>query len=675
MQGRLRTVIGVVALMAVVSAPFLSAQEEPVKWTVRAASAAPVRPGGTVTLRVAAAIEDGWHIYSIAQGPGGPAPTVIALESGQPFERDGIIRAPAPVRAFDPNFEIETEYYEESTTFEVPVRVAATAKTGRQDLALRVRFQACTSTVCLPPATKILTVPIHIVGSATTPAPAGGALVGTPRSASPTPGAAAALTTPAPTPSPRPPTSDAAGSAATSAPSAAADVPVTATPASTLRSFLLLAMAMGALSLLTPCVFPMVPITVSYFTNHAAGHRRAAVTNALVYSAGIILTFTALGTALALMVGASGVNLFAANPWVNLAITAIFLGFAFSLFGAYDIAVPSKLLTRLDAATRRSGGTSVTGTLLMGLTFTLTSFTCTAPFVGTLFVMASQGDWQRPVVGMLAFSSIFALPFFALALVPQLVSQLPRAGGWLHSVKVSMGFLEVAAALKFISNVDLVWGWNVFTRDVVLAGWIAIGVLLTAYLLGVFRIGHDAAVQRLGAWRLASAMLSLALSIYLVSGLFDRRLGELEAFLPPATDGSEGGRATGTIEGELPWIVNDYDGALATAKQENKLVFVDFTGYTCTNCRWMEANMFPRPEVRRELERYVRVRLYTDAEGEVYERYQRLQATMFKTVALPFYAVLSSDARPLATFPGLTRKPQEFLAFLRRPPTPVSASR
>ena len=188
---------------------------------------------------------------------------------------------------------------------------------------------------------------------------------------------------------------------------------------------------------------------------------------------------------------------------------------------------------------------------------------------------AAQGDWQWPVVGMLAFSTVFALPFFVLALAPQLVSQLPRAGGWLNSVKVAMGFLEVAAAMKFISNVDLVWGWNIFTRDVVLASWIAIGVLLTFYLAGMFRVGHEGPVQRIGAGRLGSAMASLALSIYLLTGLSGNRLGEIEAFLPPAADGA-GGRPSGTLEGELSWIVNDYEGALATAKRENKLVLRRF---------------------------------------------------------------------------------------------------
>jgi thiol:disulfide interchange protein len=324
------------------------------------------------------------------------------------------------------------------------------------------------------------------------------------------------------------------------------------------------------------------------------------------------------------------------------------------------------VLTRLDALTRREGGSRFLGTLLMGLTFTLTSFTCTAPFVGTLLVMASQGSWKWPLLGMIAFSSVFAMPFFLLALLPQFVSKLPKSGGWLNAVKVSMGFLEIAAAMKFISNVDLVWGWGIFTREAVLATWVALGVLLCLYLLGTFRLPHDSATDRIGAWRLGAAIVSLAVTVHLVTGLFGTRLGELEAFLPPATAGSAD-RGAGTLEGELAWIVNDYDRALATAGREQRLMIVDFTGYTCTNCRWMEANMFPRPEVRTELERFVRVKLYTDGEGELYEKHQKFQADTFGTVALPLYAIMSTEGRPLATFPGLTRDPQEFIAFLRGP--------
>ncbi len=426
---------------------------------------------------------------------------------------------------------------------------------------------------------------------------------------------------------------------------------------------------MGALSLLTPCVFPMIPITVSYFTNHAGGSRKSAIFTALVYAVGIILTFTALGMLLAAIFGAGGVNQLAANPWVNLLITAIFLAFAFSLFGAYFLQVPPGLMNRIDDITRSKEGSRTVGALLMGFTFTLTSFTCTAPFVGTLLVMTAQGNWRWPLAGMLAYSTVFAIPFFILALGPQLLSHLPKAGGWMNSIKVVMGFLEVAAAMKFLSNADLVWQWGIFTRQVVLAIWVAIGVLMVIYILGYFRMPHDSPVESVGAARVTFAMLFLALTIWLVPGLFGRQLGELESFLPPELGSSSpatSGTASVRPQTEADWILNDYEGALAKARQNDKLLFVDFTGYTCTNCRWMESNMFPKPEISRELDKFVRVRLYTDGNGELFERQQKMQQERFGTVALPYYAILRPDGTSVATFPGLTRDANEFLAFLHK---------
>jgi thiol:disulfide interchange protein len=430
--------------------------------------------------------------------------------------------------------------------------------------------------------------------------------------------------------------------------------------------FIWLALTLGALSLLTPCVFPMIPITVSYFTNHSAGSRAKSVKLATIYSLGIIGTFTILGMLLAIFVGAAGINLFAANPWINLAIAAIFLFFAFNLFGAYEISLPTSVLTGLDNLTRskEGEGSGVIGALLMGLTFTLTSFTCTSPFVGTILVSASQGNWQMPLLGMLAFSSVFALPFFVLALAPQLLAQLPRAGGWMNSVKVSMGFLEVAAAMKFISNVDLVWKWGIFTRDVVLAVWIAIGIILSVYLLGKFQLAHDSKPERLGAFRMFSAVISLAVSFYLLTGLFGAKLGELESFLPPDLENTSSSRFR--RDDEPKWMSNDYPGALARAKAENKRVFVDFTGYTCTNCRWMEANVFPKKEVEAELKKFVLVKLYTDGEGEVYAAQQQMEQDMLGTVALPYYAVVSADGDLITSFPGLTRNVAEFVDFLKK---------
>ena len=301
----------------------------------------------------------------------------------------------------------------------------------------------------------------------------------------------------------------------------------------------------------------------------------------------------------------------------------------------------------------------------MGLTFTLTSFTCTSPFVGTILVSASNGAWQLPLLGMLAFSSVFALPFFMLALMPQLVSQLPRAGGWMNSIKVAMGFLEVAAAMKFISNVDLIWKWGIFTRSFVLSVWIAIGIILAIYLLGKFQLPHDSKPERIGAVRVMSAILSLAVSFYLLTGLFGGRLGELESFLPPETETSRN-FFDKSGEESLKWSDNDYESTLAKAKSENKYVFIDFTGYTCTNCRWMEANVFTKKEVETELSKFVLARLYTDDGSENNTKQQEFQEKTFKTVALPFYAIMDGNGKTIATFAGLTRNTQEFIDFLQK---------
>jgi thiol:disulfide interchange protein DsbD len=270
--------------------------------------------------------------------------------------------------------------------------------------------------------------------------------------------------------------------------------------------------------------------------------------------------------------------------------------------------------------------------------------------------VAAQGEWRRPVAGLLAYSMTFALPFVALAAAPQLVSQLPRSGAWLAHVKVVMGFLEIAAAMKFLSNADLVWSWGIFTRDVVLVAWILTAIALAGYLL----------VHRPGIGRVATALATLLFAAWLGSGVAGRRLGELEAFLPPF-DYAQGGpaEAHAAASGELSWITDDLDGALTQARASRRLVFIDFTGYTCTNCRWMEANMFTRPEVRDALAGFVRARLYTDGQGAVYEQQQRYQEDRFKTVALPLYAIVDGDQRTVATFAGLTRDTSEFLQFLR----------
>lgn len=619
---RLRAVVVVVGCL-VVGGCFAAlaadaAAQDPVQWSAKVA-AKTIRGGATFDVALTAKIDDEWHIYSVTQAAGGPVPTSVTI--GAPFARAGAIRGPDPTSAYDPNFELRTETYDGTITLIVPVRAPQAAKAPT--LHAGVTYQACTERLCLPPRTVTLSVRVSVETTAQLP---------------PAPQDAAGVISPK-----RPENVEAAKA---DAPPTSHLAPRAFGPgAATWGSFIWLAITMGALSLLTPCVFPMVPITVSYFTRHAAPTRGRAFASAALYGFGIVLTFTLFGSLVAAMAGAAGLNRFAASPWVNLLITALFVTFALNLFGVFELRLPVRMLSRLDGLSRRQGA-SVAGTLLMAMTFTITSLTCTAAFLGTLLVVAAQGEWLRPIAGLFAYSATFALPFVVLAAAPQLVSQLPRSGPWLARVKVIMGFLEIAAAMKFLSNADLVWSWGIFTRNVVLLSWIAIMVALAVYLAGR------------SAVRIAAAAATLAFAAWLASGVAGRRLGELEAFLPPAAP------AAAAHPGELAWRMDDLDGALAEARASGKLVFIDFTGYTCTNCRWMEANMFPRPEVRDRLAGFVRARLYTDGQGDVYERQQRYQQERFATVALPLYAIVDAEQRPIATFAGLTRDPHEFLRFL-----------
>jgi thiol:disulfide interchange protein DsbD len=447
-----------------------------------------------------------------------------------------------------------------------------------------------------------------------------------------------------------------------------------------LMSYLGLAALMGALALLTPCVFPMIPITISFFTKRTQTTRKRSLRDAGLYSVGIILTFTAIGFLFAIILGASGINDFATNPWVNIAIATVFVVLALNLFGMFEIQLPTSLLNRLNRKAQTEGD-SIGGVLLMGLVFSLTSFTCTVPFVGGLMVSATAGKWLWPLMGMAVFATVFAAPFFLLALFPAVLKSLPKSGGWLNSVKVVMGFAELAAAIKFFSNADLVWAWGILTREVFLAIWIAIALLTTVYLLGRFRLPHDTPSDSVGPMRVMFAVGSLSIAFWFLTGIFGANLGELDALTPPqfypgkgntsplailVHAGSGPGSADATAASEDAWIVDDYAKALKAARETGKPIFVDFTGYTCTNCRWMEKHMFTRSDVAELMKRYVLVRLYTDGRDSVHRVNRKMQIDRFKTIALPYYAVISPGDSVIDKFPGMTRKSELFVSFLER---------
>src|SRR5262247_72009 len=686
-----------------------------------------LKPGQTAKLLIAVKIESGWHVYALTQPPP-PRAAKVAIDESGVFKLDGKILQPKPKVYQDPNFSepgkpFMSQAFENEATFTAPIKVAGDAQAGAQKLIAKFSYQACDDHTCLRPTTKTFEIETTIVAATVkaptakatptptpikapvkqatseislltkqAPAPPEKPRIVTPGTSDPTPAAPAETASPAPTATrgavstmglgalPQPP-----GGGAQVSPQGPSQDPAKSPPQASideglakdlkrrgLFGFVWFAVIQGLLALLTPCVFPMIPITVSFFTKRDQKSGAAAVGQAGFFSLGIIFTYTAIGLAIAGVAGPTGLTKLASSPWMNLFLTALFVVFALNLFGMFEIRVPTGLVSKLDSQAQAGRMGTMFATILMGVTFTLTSFTCTTAFVGTVLIYATQGEWFWAVLGMLGFATAFALPFFLFALFPRWLSSLPKSGGWLNSVKVVMGFLELAAAFKFLSNVDLVWRWETVSRNLVLAAWIAIALVAAIYLLGKIQLPHDSPVERLGVPRMLFATTFFGVAFYLLTGLFGAPLGELDAWLPPeAAKGKlmvvwRPGAADKAAENI--WIEN-YETALQKARAENKPVFLNFTGVTCTNCRWMEKNMFPDPQVKKELDRFVLAELFTDRETPEHRAADEKNAerqSKFGSAALPLYAIVSPDEKTLAVFPSLTRDKQEFIGFLQR---------
>lgn len=572
-------------------------------------------------------------MYSLTTPAGGPIITTITVENHPAIARWVIYQPPAE-RKFDPNFGIETDTYGGRVRFYILIQLAAEADPGRLEFGTRMRYQLCTDTECLPPRPMKAAAAVEVAAGGQREAGAIPANYVEFRPGEPAPVATAG----------RP-----------------ASPPVEPAGGQGLGSFLAVAFALGLAAVFTPCVFPMIPITISFFLNQGAGSRGEALKQAIVFSLGIIVLFTALGFGLSAALGPFAVVQLAASPWVNLFISGIFFVFALSLLGAFEITLPSGLLTKLNAASGRGG---ILGTLLMGLTFSLTAFACVGPFVGTLLAASVQGERLQPALGMLLFGSGLALPFFFLALFPGYLQRLPRSGAWMARVKIVMGFLVLAAMLYYLSRVDQVWGWELLTRERFIAFWVLFFALPGLYLLGFLRMEGIKADAPVTTGRLLVGTLFLGLAIGLIPGMFGARLGEMEPFLPaPATDSGFG---TGSQSPSAKWWKDDYAGALAEARQSGKPLLVSFTGYACTNCKWMKRNLFTRGEVAEALSRFVLLELYTDGADAASAENQKRQESQYQTVAIPFYAIVDASEQTRATFAGLTKDSAEFLAFLAK---------
>jgi thiol:disulfide interchange protein DsbD len=616
-------------LVLAATATLAHAAQDPVQWSL-APEKTTVAPGGTVLARLTATLEPGWHLYSPTTPKGGPIPTSVGL-ADSPAIASVHVYEPKPERRFDPNFQLDTETYEKEVEFLLAIELKKDTPAGILDLTAQVRYQSCNDKLCLPPKRKTATASITVDASA----PAGAAAI---------PAGYADIAQLAPSASP---------ARASSSP---------ATVSEGLGRFVLVAFAFGLAAIFTPCVFPMIPLTVSFFLNQQG--RRLA--HAVIYSTGIVVLFTVLGLAAKAIAGPIGVVRLGASPWVNGFIALIFIVFGLSLLGAFELTLPSSILTRADSASRRGG---YLGTLIMGLTFSLTAFACVGPFVGPLLVASVQGGSLQPVLGMIAFSSGLAAPFFVLALFPSWLRRLPRSGGWMMRVKVVFGFVILAASLKYLSVIDQQFHFGILTRERFLAAWVVLFALAGLYLLGLVRLEGVEPDERLGVGRALIGALFLIFALSLVPGMFGGHLGELDAWVPAGTF-----TVGSSASAELPWITNNYADALAKARQSNKLVLINFTGYACTNCHWMRANMFPRPEIRPLLDDFVLLELYTDGTDAASTDNQDMESRRFGTVAIPFYAIVDGNGRVVATFPGLARDPGEFAAFLKKRPPPAGGA-
>ena len=401
-----------------------------------------------------------------------------------------------------------------------------------------------------------------------------------------------------------------------------------------LMTFFLISFGAGLAALLTPCVFPMIPMTVTFFTK-SSGSRSRGIMNAVIYGVSIIAIYTLVGTVFALIFGAGFANFLSTHWLPNLLFFAIFVLFALSFFGLFEIRLPNKLVNNIDNQANKGG---LAGIFFMAFTLVLVGFSCTGPIAGTILLEAASGQAIKPLIGMLGFSTAFAIPFTLFAIFPGWLSSLPKSGGWLNTVKVVLGFLELALALKFLSMVDQVYHWNLLDREIYLALWIVIFTLLGFYLLGKIIFPHEQKSESTSISRLLSAILVFSFVVYLIPGLFGAPLKALAGYLPPMsthdfqllnTDvSSEQDALAAECEQpkyddflELPHGIKgyfDYEQALACSKKQNKPIFIDFTGHGCVNCREMEAAVWSDPAVLKRLkEDYIVVAMYVDEKTEL----------------------------------------------------------
>lgn len=604
-----------------------------------------------------ATIEPGWHLYSQAVPEDGPIPTTFTYDdSDGNFKIIGNTTEEAGHTVDDPVFEMKIKYFEKTAIFKQKIELLKEVST----VTAFVEFMVCDDTRCLPPTE------IDLVFNLSDKTP-----TGTER-----------------TPTETKVSKEGKGT----------------DPASNkgLWSIFFIAFLSGFAALLTPCVFPMIPMTVSFFTKQSKT-KAAGIKNAFIYGICIIVIYVLLGTAVTGIFGADALNALATNVWFNIIFFLLLVVFAVSFLGAFEIMLPNSWANKVDSQADRGG---LIGIFFMALALAIVSFSCTGPIVGTLLVEAASKGGLAPIIGMLGFSLAIALPFALFAAFPGWLNSLPKSGGWLNTVKVVLGFLELALAFKFLSQADLVLQAHLLEREVFISIWIAIFGALAFYLLGKIKLPHDSPLTHISVGRLSLGLVVLSFTVYMIPGLWGAPLNLISAF-PPPLEYSEspygvGFSKMGTASvlenhGGLPdgghllaphdiLAFNDYDKGLAYAKKVGKPVMIDFTGWACVNCRKMEQNVWPKPEILNILKNeVVLISLYVDdkrplEDHEIVEsqlrpgkklkyigqKWSELQTVEYKANSQPFYVLMDHDEENLIDPVGYTPDVEEYHAWLKQ---------
>ncbi len=666
----------ILMLLLALTIPGFAQMFNPVTWETSSS-----QDGDIMTLTFKAKVDAGWHLYDTDLNEGGPISTSLIFESEDGFTPIGTLKAIGePISVFDASFQMDVRYFANEATFIQKVKIT------KENAVVKgyVEFMSCNEETCTPPMEEefSFTGKLPVKKEVATPTPVKKeAKVVEPSQAKEEVKAEKEPESVPMTKVEAQKTVDATPvvSEATEEKVEKKSIEPTPEEHKSLLTIFLLAFLAGLAALLTPCVFPMIPMTVSFFTKQSQ-NKAVGIRNATIYGIFIILIYVVLGSLVALIFGADALNALSTNPWFNVFFFALLVVFAVSFLGAFEIVLPSKWVNKADANADKGG---FLGSFFMALTLVLVSFSCTGPLVGTLLVQSATEGGMAPVVGMFGFGLALALPFALFAAFPGYLNSLPKSGGWLNSVKVVLGFLELALAFKFLSNADLVLNLHFLEREVFIAIWIAIFGALGFYFLGKIRLPHDSPMDYIPVSRLIMGLVTLSFTIYMIPGLWGAPLKLISAFPPPmeyaeSPEGvghkslslalSAGDSPIAKLEDEMHVgpqgipMFDDYDEALAYAKKVNKPLMIDFTGKACVNCRQMEINVWSDPEVNRLMKsEYVIASLYVDyreklPEDEQYisevtgkkirtvgNKWSEFQISRYKRNSQPYYVLVDHN--------------------------------